>query len=123
MRRTRSSGMARLAGKRMVPLPARYGVSSAPRVFTTSSLAGNRLEELLRDHGLALQMGRLARAVARERFSIERFAQDWTSAFEDAIGRSTTTVRSHPVWNSSRNGSPTFVPAGPSQTAFTGDTR
>jgi glycosyltransferase involved in cell wall biosynthesis len=43
--------------------------------------------DLLDDRGLAERLGRGARAVAVERFGIERFARDWTAAFEEAIGR------------------------------------
>ncbi len=43
--------------------------------------------DLLGDRGLAERLGRRGREVARERFGIERFARDWTAAFEAAIGR------------------------------------
>ena len=42
-RRIRSVGIGLLAGKRIVPLPARYGTISSPSPSTTRSLAGNRL--------------------------------------------------------------------------------
>jgi hypothetical protein len=77
-----------------IPTVIEDGVSGITATDPSRLIAG--MEELLADPGLARQMGRLARAVARERFSIERFARDWTSAFEAAIGRSSTAVRSHP---------------------------
>jgi len=77
-----------------IPTIIEDGVSGMTSTDPTRLMAG--MEELLADHGLARQMGRLARAVARERFSIERFARDWTSAFEEAVGRPSTAVRSHP---------------------------
>lgn len=39
------------------------------------------LRELLDDHDLARRIGANARAMARERFGIERFARDWNNAF------------------------------------------
>jgi hypothetical protein len=41
---------------------------------------------LLHDPAEAQALGRAARAYARERFGIERFAADWTAVFERAIG-------------------------------------
>jgi hypothetical protein len=70
------------------------GVSGITSTDPSRLMVG--MEELLADHGLARQMGRIARAVARERFSIERFAHDWTNAFEEAVGRPSTAARSHP---------------------------
>jgi Glycosyl transferases group 1 len=43
--------------------------------------------ELIRDHGLAARLGEAGRRVALERFSIDRFAADWSHAFADVIGR------------------------------------
>jgi hypothetical protein len=43
--------------------------------------------ELIRDHGLAARLGEAGRRVALERFSIDRFAADWSRAFADVIGR------------------------------------
>ena len=45
------------------------------------------MEALLADRGLAARLGEAARAIALERFSIERFARDWTSAFAEVTGR------------------------------------
>ena len=39
------------------------------------------MRELLGDHGLARRIGANARAYARERFGIARFADDWNAAF------------------------------------------
>ena len=41
---------------------------------------------LLRDPGEAQALGRAARAYARERFGIERFAADWSAAFDAVAG-------------------------------------
>ena len=40
--------------------------------------------ELLRDPGRAAELGRKARAYARERFAIGRFASDWNAVFNEA---------------------------------------
>jgi hypothetical protein len=77
-----------------IPTVIEDGVSGVTSTDPAWLIAG--MEELLADHDLAREMGRHARIVARERFSIERFARDWTQAFEQAIGRRATTVRSHP---------------------------
>jgi hypothetical protein len=46
-----------------------------------------RMRELLADRDEARRLGENARQVARERFSIERFAHDWNRAFELVAGR------------------------------------
>ncbi|MFL5647937.1 MAG: glycosyltransferase family 4 protein [Chloroflexota bacterium] len=104
-----------------IPTVIEDGVSGITATDPGRLLAG--MEELLADHGLAVQMGTLARAVARERFSIERFARDWTSAFEEAIGRPTTALRSHPVWSGRPNGTAPFAPAPTTPAAFARDAR
>jgi hypothetical protein len=43
--------------------------------------------ELLRDHALAARIGHVGRAIALERFSIDRFAAEWSRAFADVVGR------------------------------------
>ena len=43
--------------------------------------------ELLRDRQLAARLGAAGRDIARERFSIDRFAADWDRAFRDVAGR------------------------------------
>ena len=45
------------------------------------------MRALLDDRGLAARLGAAAREVAIERFSIERFAADWTATFEEVTGR------------------------------------
>jgi len=45
------------------------------------------MEALLADRSLAARLGEAARAIALERFSIERFARDWTAAFAEVTGR------------------------------------
>jgi glycosyl transferase family 1 len=47
-------------------------------------LAG--MEALLADRDLAARLGAAGREIALERFSIRRFARDWTTAFEDVTG-------------------------------------
>jgi glycosyltransferase involved in cell wall biosynthesis len=44
------------------------------------------MRELLREPGLARQLGEGARRRARERFSIERFAADWDAALRYVTG-------------------------------------
>jgi glycosyltransferase involved in cell wall biosynthesis len=44
--------------------------------------------ELLRDPALASRLGEAGRAIARERFGIDRFVRDWDRAFADVTGRS-----------------------------------
>jgi glycosyltransferase involved in cell wall biosynthesis len=53
--------------------------------FTDTKLAAlvEKMHELLRDPGLARQLGDGARRRARERFSIERFSADWDTALRD----------------------------------------
>lgn len=58
----------------------------------TAGFITNDLEEmadgarhLLADPALARRMGEKARAIARETFGIERFVQDWNSAFQRAL--------------------------------------
>lgn len=46
-----------------------------------------RMRELIDDPAKARRLGANARAVARERFGIERFARDWNAAFEIVTGR------------------------------------
>jgi len=52
------------------------------------------MEALLADRGLAARLGAAAREIAVERFSIDRFARDWTRAFEDVTGRPSNV---HPI--------------------------
>jgi hypothetical protein len=44
-----------------------------------------RMQRLLSDEELAKRMGAAARAAARERFGLDRFARQWNAAFERAI--------------------------------------
>jgi hypothetical protein len=53
-----------------------YVDSELPRLIAMST-------ELLRDHGRAAELSRNARAYARERFAIERFAADWDAVFRE----------------------------------------
>jgi hypothetical protein len=42
--------------------------------------------ELIRDRSLAARLGAAGREIARERFSMNRFAADWDRAFADVLG-------------------------------------
>lgn len=44
---------------------------------------------LLRDPGLARELGERAREIALDRFSMERFGVEWTAAMRDVVGRKT----------------------------------
>jgi hypothetical protein len=44
-----------------------------------------RMRELVADRELARKLGKNARAVARERFGMERFTRDWEAAFRQAL--------------------------------------
>ncbi|WP_034388903.1 glycosyltransferase [Deinococcus sp. YIM 77859] len=46
-----------------------------------------RMRQLLEDPGEARRLSAGAREVARERFSIERFARDWDTTFREVAGR------------------------------------
>ncbi|HET7036361.1 MAG TPA: glycosyltransferase [Thermomicrobiaceae bacterium] len=46
-----------------------------------------QMHVLLADHDLARRLGANARALAHERFGIERFARDWNSAFARVLAR------------------------------------
>lgn len=59
------------------------------------------MRALLDDRGLAERLGSAGREIARERFSIERFAAHWTTAFEDVTGRRSLPRRSTPRRSSS----------------------
>jgi hypothetical protein len=58
-------------------------------VDTDPSRLADRMRDLLRDPGLARRLGRGARRLARERFDIRRFAQDWDRALRLAAGHET----------------------------------
>jgi hypothetical protein len=53
---------------------------------TSMATLVERMQLLLREPGLAQQLGMGARRRARERFSIERFAADWDKALRDVTG-------------------------------------
>lgn len=48
----------------------------------------DRMQLLLSDRGLALRLGKTAKAMAEERFGIKRFVRDWDRVFREAIGLS-----------------------------------
>jgi hypothetical protein len=49
--------------------------------------------ELVRDHRLASRLGAAGQAIARERFSIARFARQWDEAFREVAGERPTTPK------------------------------
>jgi glycosyltransferase involved in cell wall biosynthesis len=57
-----------------------------------------RMRGLLADHDEARRIGANARAVARERFGLERFARDWNNAFAQAIGSRFYQIGGAGVW-------------------------
>ena len=69
-----------------IPAVLRHRVSGLLATDLDPLVDGMR--ELLDDHELAGRLGAAAREIALERFSIERFARDWTRAFQDVTGRS-----------------------------------
>jgi hypothetical protein len=78
-----------------IPTVIQDGVSGITGTDPTYLIDG--MQDLLTDPGRAIVLGRAAREVARERFSIERFARDWTAAFETAIGRRVGGSTSYPA--------------------------
>jgi glycosyltransferase involved in cell wall biosynthesis len=78
-----------------VPTIIEDGISGIASTDPSRLIEGMR--ELLRDPGLAEELGRAGQAVARERFSIERFARDWTAALERIVGRRVGATVSYPV--------------------------
>jgi glycosyltransferase involved in cell wall biosynthesis len=56
-------------------------------VHTDPSRLIDGARELIRDHALAQRIGDAGREIARQRFSIERFAADWDRAFAEVLGR------------------------------------
>jgi len=68
-----------------VPTILEDGVSGIVATDVERLIAGMR--ELLADRGLAGRLGAAGREVALERFSIDRFARDWTAAFAEVTGR------------------------------------
>jgi len=104
-----------------IPTVIEDGVSGVTSTDPDRLVAG--MESLLADPGLALQMGRLARVVARERFSIDRFARDWARGFEDVIGRPATAVRSHPGWVPTSRGAASSMPPPTAPAVMTGGAR
>ena len=61
------------------------GVSGYVSTDPDHLIAG--MERLLGDHDLAIEMGRSARASARRRFTVSRFASDWSTLLERVCGR------------------------------------
>ena len=63
------------------------GVSGYVSTDPDHLIAG--MERLLGDHDLAIEMGRSARASARRRFTVSRFASDWSTLLERVCGPDT----------------------------------
>ena len=64
-------------------LPRVIAESGGGYVDTELARLVDASRELLRDRGRAAELGRRARAYARERFGIERFAADWSRVFNE----------------------------------------
>lgn len=54
---------------------------------TDPAVLVDRMRDLLADPALAREIGRAGRAVARERFSVERFGRDWNAVLREVTGR------------------------------------
>lgn len=67
-----------------LPAVIEHGVSGYLSCDVAELIA--RMRDLIDDRELARRLGANARAVARERFGLERFARDWNAAFAQALG-------------------------------------
>jgi glycosyltransferase involved in cell wall biosynthesis len=67
-------------------LPRVIAESGGGYVDTELARLVDMSRELLRDRGRAAELGVRARAYARERFGIERFAADWSAVFAEVTG-------------------------------------
>jgi len=67
-----------------MPTVVEDGVSGIVHTDVDWLIDGMRI--LLKDAGLAREMGQQARQVALERFSIERFVRDWDAVFSEVTG-------------------------------------
>lgn len=92
-----------------MPTVLRDGVEGVTSTDPSHLVAG--MQALIADPALATQMGEAARRTALERFSIERFARDWTRAFRDVVGRG---GRPHPGLDVARSG-PIAATSAPAQ--------
>ena len=68
-----------------IPVVIEDGVSGI--IATDRDVLLDGMRALLADRDLAGELGASGRRIALERFSIPRFAADWTAAFEDVTGR------------------------------------
>lgn len=73
-------------------------------VHTDPAVLLDGARELLADHAMARRIGEAGRAVALERFSMDRFVRDWNGVFAEVVGRRRSTV-------AARRGDPIGVPA------------
>lgn len=68
-----------------IPVVIEDGISGI--LSTNRSVLIDGMRTLIADRELAAELGRCARRTALERFSIPRFAADWTAAFQEVKGR------------------------------------
>jgi glycosyltransferase involved in cell wall biosynthesis len=79
-----------------IPTVIEDGVSGF--IATDPAVLRDAMTALLADRELARQIGEAGRRTALERFAMDRFARDWTAAFELAAGRRAgTRPRSRPA--------------------------
>ena len=72
-----------VVGLATTELPRHIAASGGGYVDTELSRLVDVSRELIGDRGYAAELGRKARAYARERFAIERFAADWDRVFRE----------------------------------------
>jgi len=72
-----------VVGLATTELPRHIAASGGGYVDSDVSRLVDVSRELVRDRGYAEQLGRNARAYAREHFAIERFAADWDAVFRE----------------------------------------
>jgi glycosyltransferase involved in cell wall biosynthesis len=70
-----------VVGLATTELPRHIEASGGGFVDTELARLVEMSNALIRDRGYAAEIGRKARAYARERFAIERFASDWDRVF------------------------------------------
>jgi glycosyltransferase involved in cell wall biosynthesis len=81
-----------------IPTVLEDGVSAILATDVRRLLDGMR--ELLDDRELAREIGAAGRRIAHERFSLDRFARDWTAAFQEVTGRPAHARLVAPGWPS-----------------------
>ena len=72
-----------VVGLAATELPRHIAASGGGYVDTDVARLVDVSRELVRDRGYAEELGRRARAYAREHFAIERFAADWDAVLRE----------------------------------------